>query len=184
MRTLGEKSKEAQGSGGNCAIAGDTMFVTIGLLSPTCHHGRRVGLSNSEKNGRRDRIRTCDIRLPKPALYQAELLSAPEERVISMWSGPEAMSFWVNSGIALELAPSEAHSPRGGRIISTERTAAVPAGPLGLFELSIWAAVWEFALQRRRCGRNRRPCNRIGLSATFRHAIYRTGAFRGCSEGH
>ncbi len=34
-------------------------------------------------NGRRDRIRTCGIQLPKLALYQAELLSDPRGATIS-----------------------------------------------------------------------------------------------------
>lgn len=42
------------------------------------------GGSHSRKGaGREDRIRTCDIRLPKPALYQAELLPASAGRSLN-----------------------------------------------------------------------------------------------------
>ena len=42
----------------------------------------RVFLRGSDQvNGREDRIRTCDIWYPKPALYQAELL--PVEKVVA-----------------------------------------------------------------------------------------------------
>ena len=57
----------------------DGASIEMSFRPPTKNKAPDFSGASHVKNGRGDRIRTCDIWLPKPALYQAELLPATGE---------------------------------------------------------------------------------------------------------